>query len=100
MCVICVRVSLRVCRQGLEFHAGFLWESTGMEQRSSVRKVEATTGKVLQSTLLTNPRKFGVCGVCVCVGVAACVRVCWCGCVCVRVIVPQGRALRVWATRL
>lgn len=34
--------------QGLLFHNGFLYESTGQEGQSSVRKVEIETGKVLQ----------------------------------------------------
>lgn len=34
--------------QGLIFHNGFLYESTGQEGRSTVRKVDITTGKALQ----------------------------------------------------
>lgn len=34
--------------QGLIFHNGFFYESTGQEGRSTVRKVEIATGKVLQ----------------------------------------------------
>jgi glutamine cyclotransferase len=34
--------------QGLEFHNGFLYESTGRKGSSSIRKVEIKTGKVLQ----------------------------------------------------
>ncbi len=34
--------------QGLLFHNGFLYESTGQEGESTVRKVEIETGKVLQ----------------------------------------------------
>jgi glutamine cyclotransferase len=34
--------------QGLFFHNGFLYESTGQEGRSQIRKVEIETGKVLQ----------------------------------------------------
>jgi len=34
--------------QGLLFYSGFLYESTGLYGRSSLRKVELTTGKVLQ----------------------------------------------------
>jgi glutaminyl-peptide cyclotransferase len=34
--------------QGLEFRAGFLYEGTGLKGRSSVRKVQLETGKVLQ----------------------------------------------------
>src|SRR5260370_40762754 len=34
--------------QGLEFHDGQLFESTGQEGRSSLRRIELETGKVLQ----------------------------------------------------
>jgi glutaminyl-peptide cyclotransferase len=34
--------------QGLLYHEGFLYEATGIEGKSSLRKVELTTGKVLQ----------------------------------------------------
>jgi glutamine cyclotransferase len=34
--------------QGLEFRAGFLYEGTGLKGRSSLRKVQLETGKVLQ----------------------------------------------------
>lgn len=34
--------------QGLFYHNGFLYESTGHEGRSQIRKVEISTGKVLQ----------------------------------------------------
>lgn len=34
--------------QGLEFHNGYLYESTGLNGRSSLRKVELRTGRVLQ----------------------------------------------------
>ena len=34
--------------QGLEYHNGFLYESTGKKGKSSIRKVELKTGKVLQ----------------------------------------------------
>jgi glutamine cyclotransferase len=34
--------------QGLEYRAGYLYESTGLKGRSSVRKVQLDTGKVLQ----------------------------------------------------
>jgi glutaminyl-peptide cyclotransferase len=34
--------------QGLEYHNGFLYESTGLEGRSSLRKVRLETGEVLQ----------------------------------------------------
>jgi glutaminyl-peptide cyclotransferase len=36
--------------QGLVFHKGFLYESTGENGSSSIRKVELETGKVLQKT--------------------------------------------------
>jgi len=36
--------------QGLEFHKGFLYESDGLTYESSLRKTDATTGKVLQVT--------------------------------------------------
>ncbi len=35
--------------QGLIYHEGFLYESTGLYGRSSLRKVDAQTGEVLQS---------------------------------------------------
>lgn len=38
--------------QGLIFYEGFLYESTGMNGQSSVRKVEITTGNVLQKVPL------------------------------------------------
>jgi len=34
--------------QGLEYHEGYLYESTGRNGHSSIRKVDLTTGKVLQ----------------------------------------------------
>ncbi len=34
--------------QGLEYYNGFLYESTGLEGQSSLRKVELRTGRVLQ----------------------------------------------------
>ena len=40
--------------QGLIFHNGFLYESTGVEGHSSIRKVEIETGKVLQKADLPN----------------------------------------------
>ncbi|SKB65659.1 glutaminyl-peptide cyclotransferase [Daejeonella lutea] len=36
--------------QGLEFHNGFFYESDGLAGESSIRKVEPSTGKVLQVT--------------------------------------------------
>ena len=38
--------------QGLFFHDGFLYESTGLRGRSSIRKVEITTGRVVQGVEL------------------------------------------------
>lgn len=38
--------------QGLFFHDGFLYEGTGLRGRSSIRKVEIATGKVLQAVEL------------------------------------------------
>jgi len=40
--------------QGLVFHNGFLYESTGQKGDSTVRKVEITSGRVLQSHDLSN----------------------------------------------
>ena len=41
------------CRQGLCYHGGFLYESTGLfGGKSSVRKVNVDTGEVLQSVKL------------------------------------------------
>ena len=34
--------------QGLEFHDGFLYESTGQEEHSTLRKVDLATGKVIR----------------------------------------------------
>ena len=44
--------------QGLEFHAGFLYESTGLNGRSSLRKVRLETGEVDQRVDLS-PEFFG-----------------------------------------
>ncbi|MCY4744151.1 glutaminyl-peptide cyclotransferase [Pelomonas sp. UHG3] len=44
--------------QGLFFHDGFLYEGTGLRGRSSVRKVELETGRVLQAVELP-PEVFG-----------------------------------------
>jgi glutaminyl-peptide cyclotransferase len=44
--------------QGLEFHDGFLYEGTGLKGRSTLRKVELESGKVLQEVQL-NPEYFG-----------------------------------------
>ncbi|MFN3690689.1 MAG: glutaminyl-peptide cyclotransferase [Fimbriimonadales bacterium] len=40
--------------QGLEFHNGYLYESTGLNGQSSLRKVELRTGRVLQIHRLPN----------------------------------------------
>jgi glutaminyl-peptide cyclotransferase len=40
--------------QGLLYHNGVLYESTGLQGRSSLRKVALTTGKVLQKTAIGN----------------------------------------------
>jgi glutaminyl-peptide cyclotransferase len=44
--------------QGLFFHDGFLFEGTGMRGRSSIRKVEIETGRVVQQVALP-PEVFG-----------------------------------------
>jgi glutaminyl-peptide cyclotransferase len=44
--------------QGLEFHDGFLYEGTGLNGRSSIRKVDLVTGRVLQRRPLS-PAFFG-----------------------------------------
>ncbi|CAL2076497.1 glutaminyl-peptide cyclotransferase [Tenacibaculum sp. 190524A02b] len=44
--------------QGLEYHNGYLYETTGKRGKSSLRKVEITTGKVLQKIDL-NDQYFG-----------------------------------------
>ncbi len=44
--------------QGLEYHNGFLYESTGQRGKSTLRKVEITTGKVLQKTAI-DKKYFG-----------------------------------------
>ena len=44
--------------QGLEFRGGFLYEGTGLEGRSSLRKVKLETGEVLQQIELA-PQIFG-----------------------------------------
>ena len=41
--------------QGLEVHEGFLYESTGLVGRSSLRKTDMRTGKVLLSKALDSP---------------------------------------------
>lgn len=43
--------------QGLEYHNGFLYESTGLHKESSLRKVELKTGKVLEKIDL-EPKYF------------------------------------------
>lgn len=44
--------------QGLEYYNGFLYEGTGRKGKSSIRKVELTTGKVLQKYDVPN-KYFG-----------------------------------------
>jgi glutamine cyclotransferase len=44
--------------QGLEFRAGFLYEGTGLEGRSTLRKVKLETGEVLEQISLA-PEFFG-----------------------------------------
>jgi glutamine cyclotransferase len=44
--------------QGLEYHNGYLYESTGKRGASSIRKVELTTGKVIQKIAI-NKKYFG-----------------------------------------
>ena len=44
--------------QGLEFRAGFLYEGTGLNGQSSLRKVRLETGEVLQDIRL-DPQYFG-----------------------------------------
>ncbi len=44
--------------QGLEFRDGFLYEGTGLKGRSTLRKVELESGKILQETQL-GPQYFG-----------------------------------------
>src|SRR5207342_3577702 len=38
--------------QGLEFRAGFLYEGTGLQGRSALRKVKLETGEVVQQIAL------------------------------------------------
>src|SRR4029077_1880916 len=44
--------------QGLEFVDGYLFESTGLNGRSSIRKVQLETGRVLKSRAVP-PQHFG-----------------------------------------
>src|ERR1700751_202488 len=44
--------------EGLEYRDGFLFESTGLNGKSSIRKVKLETGKVLQSKDIP-PQYFG-----------------------------------------
>jgi len=44
--------------QGLEFRNGYLYEGTGIEGRSTLRKVELKSGKVIKSLAL-DPKLFG-----------------------------------------
>ena len=40
--------------EGLEYHDGFLYESTGLNRRSTLRKVKLETGEVIQQIPLAN----------------------------------------------
>ena len=42
--------------EGLEYRGGFLYESTGLEGRSTLRKVKLETGQVVQQ--IRSRRKF------------------------------------------
>src|SRR5271155_5252217 len=44
--------------QGLEFRGGFLYEGTGLEGRSTLRKVKLETGEVVQRIPIA-PELFG-----------------------------------------
>src|SRR5271167_4347501 len=44
--------------QGLEYRGGFLYEGTGLEGRSALRKVKLETGEVVQQISLA-PQFFG-----------------------------------------
>ena len=44
--------------QGLEFHAGRIYESTGLRGSSELRKIELETGRVIQRRIL-DPKFFG-----------------------------------------
>lgn len=44
--------------QGLEYHDGFLYEGTGLKGRSTLRKVELESGKMVHEIQL-NPKYFG-----------------------------------------
>ena len=45
----------RAFTEGLLFHGGYLYESTGEPGRSSIRKVELKTGRVVQSVAIPPP---------------------------------------------
>src|SRR5260370_15594460 len=45
--------------EGLFYLDGFLYESTGLEGQSSIRKVRLETGEILQRRDLSNPLTFG-----------------------------------------
>ena len=49
---------LQAFTQGLAFHAGVMYESTGLKGQSSLRKLEYPIGKVLDITYLDS-RYFG-----------------------------------------
>jgi len=48
----------RAFTQGIEYRAGALYEGTGLNGQSTLRRVELTTGKVLQQVALA-PEHFG-----------------------------------------
>ena len=48
----------RAFTQGIEFHDGVLYEGTGLNGQSSLRRVELATGKVLQQVAVS-PEYFG-----------------------------------------
>lgn len=58
-----IRHDMSAYTQGLFFHDGYMYESTGQYGESSFRKVDPATGKVLQS--ITFPEKYFVEGACV-----------------------------------
>jgi glutamine cyclotransferase len=45
--------------QGLFVHDGYFYESTGLHKQTTLRKVEITTGKVVQQYLFPHPKYFG-----------------------------------------
>jgi glutamine cyclotransferase len=45
--------------QGLVYENGYLYEGTGLNGQSTLRKVQLETGEVLQTTPITDPAQFG-----------------------------------------